>query len=191
MDTAYGGESPGAAASPPPQPGMVSGSSAMHDSTEWLPWAFIARRNRLLGRNRPILRSSPPSAGPAFALRRSSLASSSLPAARTAVALSISDRGAGARSVGPIAASVVAGSKERRDLDIGLAVFIAWRTLVRRRFHDDSASPSQVLGWTPRRMSEEELCSWRQDWGRRSIHPLGSSAESIERSAERGSKGPR
>ena len=80
-------------------------------------------------------------------------------------------------------------SKERRYLDIGLAVFIAWRNLVRRRFNHDSASPSQVLGFTPRRMSEEELCSWRQDWGRRSIHPLGSRAESIERRAERRAAG--
>ena len=80
-------------------------------------------------------------------------------------------------------------SKERRYLDIGLAVFIAWRNLVRRRFNHDSASPSQVLGFTPRRMSEEELCSWRQDWGRRSIHPLASSAGSIERRAERGAMG--
>ena len=76
-------------------------------------------------------------------------------------------------------------SKKRRYLDIGLAVFIAWRNLVRRRFNHDSVSPCQVLGFTSRRMSEEELCSWRQDWGRRSIHPLAWNADSIERCAER------
>jgi hypothetical protein len=37
----------------------------------------------------------------------------------------------------------------------------------------------------PRRMSEEELCSWRQDWGRQSIHPLSWNAQSIEQCAER------
>jgi hypothetical protein len=34
-------------------------------------------------------------------------------------------------------------------------------------------------------MSEEELCSWRQDWGRRSIHPLSWNAKSIAQVAER------
>ena len=76
-------------------------------------------------------------------------------------------------------------SKKRRYLDLGLALFIAWRNLVRRRFNLEEHSPAQVLGFTPRRMSEEELCSWRQDWGRRSIHPLAWNAESIEHCAER------
>ena len=76
-------------------------------------------------------------------------------------------------------------SKKRRYLDLGLAIFIAWRNLVRRRFNHEECSPSQVLGFTRRRMSEEELGSWRQDWGRRSIHPLAWNAESIERCAER------
>jgi transposase-like protein len=76
-------------------------------------------------------------------------------------------------------------SKKRRYLDLGLAVFMAWRNLVRRRFNHDWRSPAQILGFVPRRMSEEELCSWRQDWGRRSIHPLAWNAESIERFSER------
>jgi hypothetical protein len=76
-------------------------------------------------------------------------------------------------------------SKKRRYLDLGLALFTAWRNLVRRRFNHDWQSPAQVLGFVPRRLSEEELCSWRQDWGRRSIHPLTWNAESIERYAER------
>jgi transposase-like protein len=71
-------------------------------------------------------------------------------------------------------------SKKRRYLDLGLALFIAWRNLVRRRFNYDECSAAEVLGFTPRRMTEEELCSWRQDWGRRSIHPLSWNAESIE-----------
>ena len=76
-------------------------------------------------------------------------------------------------------------SKKRRYLDLGLALFIAWRNLVRRRFNHEERSPAQVLEFATRRMSEEELCSWRQDWGRRSIHPLAWNAESIESSAER------
>jgi hypothetical protein len=76
-------------------------------------------------------------------------------------------------------------SKKRRYLDLGLAIFIAWRNLVRRRFNHEECSPAQALGFTPRRMSAEELCSWRQDWGRRSVHPLGWSTESIERWSER------
>ena len=76
-------------------------------------------------------------------------------------------------------------SKKRRYLDVALALFIAWRNLVRRRFNHDEESPAQFLEFVPRRMSEEELCSWRQDWGRRSIHPLAWTAESIERCAER------
>jgi len=71
-------------------------------------------------------------------------------------------------------------SKKRRYLDVALALFIAWRNLVRRRFNHDEESPAQILEFAPRRMTEEELCSWRQDWGRRSIHPLAWNAESIE-----------
>ena len=76
-------------------------------------------------------------------------------------------------------------SKKRRYLDLALALFIAWRNLVRRRFNHDEESPAQILEFAPRRMTEEELCSWRQDWGRRSIHPLAWNAESIERCEER------
>jgi hypothetical protein len=75
-------------------------------------------------------------------------------------------------------------SKKRRYLDLALALFIAWRNLVRRRFNQDDESPAQILEFTPRRMTEEELCSWRQDWGRRSIHPLSRNAESIESYSE-------
>jgi hypothetical protein len=71
-------------------------------------------------------------------------------------------------------------SKKRRYLDLGLAIFIAWRNLVRRRFNHEECSPAQVLDFAPRRMSEEELCSWRQDWGRSSVHPLSWNSESIE-----------
>ena len=76
-------------------------------------------------------------------------------------------------------------SKKRRYLDLGLALFMAWRNYVRRRFNHDHRSAAQVLGFVPRCMSEEQLCSWRQDWGRESIHPLAWNAESIESYASR------
>jgi hypothetical protein len=76
-------------------------------------------------------------------------------------------------------------SKKRRYLDVALALFIAWRNLVRRRFNFDEESPAQALEFAPRRMTEEELLSWRQEWGRRSIHPLAWNAESIERCGQR------
>jgi hypothetical protein len=76
-------------------------------------------------------------------------------------------------------------SKKRRYLDVALALFIAWRNLVRRRFNFDEESPAQVLEFAPRRMTEEELLSWRQEWGRRSIHPLTWSAESIDHFSDR------
>ena len=67
-------------------------------------------------------------------------------------------------------------SKRRRYLDLALQVFIAYRNYVRRRFNFDRASPAQMLGFVRRRLSEWELLSWRQDWGRGSIHPLSSAA---------------
>ena len=79
-------------------------------------------------------------------------------------------------------------SKKRRYLDLALALFMTWRNLVRRRFNRDLFSAAQHLGFVRRRMSEEELCSWRQDWGRRSIHPLSWNADSIENCATRASE---
>jgi len=72
-------------------------------------------------------------------------------------------------------------SKKRRYLDLGLALWMAWRNLVRRRFNTDEESPAELLGFVPRRLTEWELLSWRQDWGRRSVHPLARRGESVER----------
>ena len=69
-------------------------------------------------------------------------------------------------------------SKKRRYLDLHLAMYASYRNLVRRRFNFDEESPAQLLGLLPRRLQEEELLTWRQDWGERSIHPL-SGHESI------------
>jgi hypothetical protein len=70
-------------------------------------------------------------------------------------------------------------SKKRRYLDLALQVFMAYRNYVRRRFNRDGFSAAQWLGFVPRRMSEEELLSWRQDWGAESVHPLAPRAQSI------------
>lgn len=64
-------------------------------------------------------------------------------------------------------------SKRRRYLDIALHVFIAYRNLVRPRFNHDKASPAELLGFLPRRLTVGELLSWRQDAGALSPHPLG------------------
>jgi hypothetical protein len=71
-------------------------------------------------------------------------------------------------------------SKKRRYLDLALQVFMAYRNYVRRRFnHDDDVSAAQSLGFVERRMSEQELLSWRQDWGKESVHPLASRTQSV------------
>jgi len=76
-------------------------------------------------------------------------------------------------------------SKKRRYLDLGLHLFIAYRNLVRRRFNFDRESPAEILGFLPKRITEGEALSWRQDWGRASIHPLAQGAESIDGFASR------
>ena len=71
-------------------------------------------------------------------------------------------------------------SKKRRYLDLGLALWACWRNYVRRRFNRDEASPAQMLGFVDRRLTETELLSWRQDWGKRSLHPIGRASRSID-----------
>ena len=70
-------------------------------------------------------------------------------------------------------------SKKRRYLDLALQLLCAWRNLVRKRFNHDRESSACMLGFAPRRMSEEELCSWRQDWGKQSVHPLSQGRSSV------------
>jgi len=72
-------------------------------------------------------------------------------------------------------------SKKRRYLDLGLQLWIAYRNLVRLRFNHDQKSPAQLLGFAERCLSFGEVLSWRQDWGRKSIHPLSRVGASIER----------
>ena len=72
-------------------------------------------------------------------------------------------------------------SKKRRYLDLALQMFAAYRNYVRRRFNWDEASPAQVLGFVSRRLSPGELLSWRQDWGRASLHPFDRNRAGRER----------
>ena len=76
-------------------------------------------------------------------------------------------------------------SKKRRYLDLGLQIFMAWRNLVRRRFNGDEESPAEMLGFLPRRISEVEALSWRQELGRKSVHPIARREESIEEFEDR------
>ena len=70
-------------------------------------------------------------------------------------------------------------SKKRRYLDIGIHLHIAYRNWIRRRFNRDRESAAQLLGFAPRRMTFHELLSWRQEFGKRSPHPLSRTGTSI------------
>ena len=63
-------------------------------------------------------------------------------------------------------------SKKRRYLDLALQIHMAYRNLVRRRFNKDRESAAELLGFLPRRLTAQEVLSWRQDWSKESIHPL-------------------
>ena len=67
-------------------------------------------------------------------------------------------------------------SKRWRYLDLGIQLWMAYRNLIRRRFNFDEESPAQLLGFVKRRLRWGELLSWRQDWGRHSIHPSSRGA---------------
>jgi len=69
-------------------------------------------------------------------------------------------------------------SKKRRYLDLGLALFAAYRNYVRARFNGEDESPAQRLGFVNRRLRVGEVLSWRQDWGRGSIRPDSTSRRS-------------
>jgi len=63
-------------------------------------------------------------------------------------------------------------SKKRARLDLHLQLHMTWLNYHRPRFNRDLKSPAELLGWTPRRLTEGEVLGWRQDWGGQSIHPL-------------------
>ena len=70
-------------------------------------------------------------------------------------------------------------SKKRRYLELALQVHMAFRNLVRSRFNTDKETPAQLLGFLPRPLTLGEALSWRQCWGRRSVHPLSPSGRSV------------
>ena len=63
-------------------------------------------------------------------------------------------------------------SKIGKFLDAQLAYFITFMNYVRPRFNYDVQTPAEMLGFTPRPMRKEQLLTWRQTWGRDSVHPL-------------------
>lgn len=71
-------------------------------------------------------------------------------------------------------------SKKRRWLDVALHIFVAKRNLVRSRFNKDKVSAAQLVGWVTRRLSVRDVLSWKQSFGRRSMHPLSRRGLSIE-----------
>ena len=76
-------------------------------------------------------------------------------------------------------------SKLRRWLDVALHVHITYRNYVRRRFNRDQASPAELLGFVKRRLRPPEVLSWRQEFGARSLHPLGHGVRRIEEESGR------
>ena len=73
-------------------------------------------------------------------------------------------------------------SKTAACLRRQLALFTAYRNWHRLRTNreQDELTPGVQLGCVHRRLSVEELLAWRQDWGRRSIHPTSvTGSESI------------
>jgi len=55
----------------------------------------------------------------------------------------------------------------------------AYRNYVRRRFNRDAVheTPARHLELVPRQLRGGEVLAWRQDWGKRSIHPLSYQAD--------------
>ena len=74
-------------------------------------------------------------------------------------------------------------SKRGRFLSRQLQLFTAYRNWHRPRTnHDDQGlTPGVELGLVSRRLQVAELLAWRQDWGRRSIHPTCTTGAATDR----------
>jgi len=68
-------------------------------------------------------------------------------------------------------------SKQGRYLDLALHYFIAYRNYVRRRFNRDKQTPAELLGFLTKPLTAGRLLGWRQDWGKRSVHPVSRRGE--------------
>ena len=71
-------------------------------------------------------------------------------------------------------------SKRGWCLDLHLQMYAAYRNWARPRFNRDKEPPGQILGFVDRPLRKEQLLGWRQDWGRRSVHPLSRGGHSVE-----------
>jgi hypothetical protein len=76
-------------------------------------------------------------------------------------------------------------SKHRRFLRLQLEIFAAYRNWHRRRHNDDveDFTPGVALKLAPRRIEDDELVAWRQDWRLRSIHPCSATGQATVRQA--------
>ena len=70
-------------------------------------------------------------------------------------------------------------SKCKRFLAAQMNLFAVYRNYVRRRFNRDAVheTPARHLELVPRQLRGGEVLAWRQDWGKRSIHPLSYQAD--------------
>ncbi len=71
-------------------------------------------------------------------------------------------------------------SKRGWCLDLHLQMYASYRNWARPRFNRDQESPGQILGFVDRLIRRTQLLGWRQDWGRRSVHPLSNGKHSVE-----------
>jgi len=72
-------------------------------------------------------------------------------------------------------------TKKRQKLDLHLQLHMTWLNYHRPRHNKDKESPAEMLGWTPRRLTEGEVLGWRQDWGKRNIDPLSKTGQEVLR----------
>ena len=70
-------------------------------------------------------------------------------------------------------------SKQRHFLELQLGIFMTYRNFVRRRVNQDERTPAVALGWLDQGLTTEQLLGWRQDWRKRSGHPLSNLALAI------------
>ena len=66
-------------------------------------------------------------------------------------------------------------SKKREFLDLHLQMYMAYRNYVRPRFNRDWLSPAELLRIVGNQVRPTQVLGWRQDWRKRSIHPLAAS----------------
>lgn len=68
-------------------------------------------------------------------------------------------------------------SKKREFLKLHLQMVTVYRNYVCRRTNTEASNrtPAWHLGMLPRALAYREVCSWRQDWGASSPHPLSVS----------------